>query len=190
MLYYQWCLQVLASIVFLRLHPMPLRHTPSYEFTTSFGGVCWGIVIGVSRQYRVYLQNQPGRFAQIIQTRAGMLALLQRIALGTCAEHISCNFHCTIFLHLCVLFVLAKEGMHAELAVSSLGLRGYSIRNYSKLAMSGHSIQGQSQCKDNAIGNQALHSGCSGTSEQGQCDVRTLFLVTNATNISRDDRNN
>lgn len=76
------CAQALASIVFLRLHPKPLRHTPSYEFTTSFGGVCWGLVVGMSRQHLIYTHNSPGRFAQIIQSRAGVIALLQRVSLG------------------------------------------------------------------------------------------------------------
>lgn len=74
--------QALASIVFLRLHPKPLRHTPSYEFTTSFGGVCWGIVVGMSRQWLIYKQNSPGRFVQIVQSRAGVMALIQRVAVG------------------------------------------------------------------------------------------------------------
>lgn len=76
------CVQALASIVFLRLHPKPLQHTPSYEFTTSFGGVCWGIVVGMSRQWLMYKQNTPGRFIQIIQSRAGVMALIQRVAVG------------------------------------------------------------------------------------------------------------
>lgn len=29
----------LASLVLLRLHPRPMAHTPSFEFTTSFMGV-------------------------------------------------------------------------------------------------------------------------------------------------------
>ncbi|DBA69260.1 TPA: hypothetical protein ACH3X2_013000 [Trebouxia sp. C0005] len=74
--------QALASIVFLRLHPKPLRHTPSYEFTTSFGGVCWGLVVGMSRQHLIYRQNHPGQFVRIVQSRAGVIALLQRVTLG------------------------------------------------------------------------------------------------------------
>ncbi|DBA89119.1 TPA: hypothetical protein ACH3X1_016289 [Trebouxia sp. C0004] len=74
--------QALASIIFLRLHPKPLRHTPSYEFTTSFGGVCWGLVVGMSRQHLMYRRNKPGQFVQIIQSRAGVIALLQRVTLG------------------------------------------------------------------------------------------------------------
>ena len=82
--------QALASIVFLRLHPKPLRHTPSYEFTTSFGGVCWGIVVGMSRQQLMYKQNIPGRFVQIIQSRLGVMALIQRVAVGKHVECLTC----------------------------------------------------------------------------------------------------
>lgn len=114
------CAQVLASIVFLRLHPKPLRHTPSYEFTTSFGGVCWGIVAGVSRQWRMYSQNTPGRFLQIIQSRAGVMALIQRVAVG---EHLGSlantlliqNMQC--FLH--VICPLARPALLGTLQVPS-----------------------------------------------------------------------
>ena len=48
------------------------------------------------------------------------------------------------------------------------------------------------ECKDNlnvqddAIGNQSLHSDCSGPSEQGQLrNVKTAFLVTEAVVIER-----
>ena len=85
-------MQVLASIVFLRLHPKPLRHTPSYEFTTSFAGVCWGIVGGMSRQHLMYQQNMPGRFMQIIQSRAGVVALIQRITIGQLQNPPACLF--------------------------------------------------------------------------------------------------
>lgn len=39
----------LVSLILLRLHPRPLNATPSYEFSTSFMGVMFGVVIGVSR---------------------------------------------------------------------------------------------------------------------------------------------
>ena len=41
-------------------------------------------------------------------------------------------------------------------------------------------MQGQARYKDNAIGNQSLHSDCSGPFESEQFDVRTNFLVTKA----------
>jgi len=37
----------LVALVLLRLHPTPEKHTPSYEFSTSFVGVAWGVVCGV-----------------------------------------------------------------------------------------------------------------------------------------------
>ncbi|KAG7670509.1 hypothetical protein KSW81_003071 [Nannochloris sp. 'desiccata'] len=38
-----------ASLILLRLHPKPLNPTPTFEFSTSFMGVMFGVVIGVSR---------------------------------------------------------------------------------------------------------------------------------------------
>ena len=75
-------MQVLASIVFLRLHPKPLRHTPSYEFTTSFLGVCWGIAAGMSQNAGLYRVNQPGLSILLLGSRAGVAALLKRVTLG------------------------------------------------------------------------------------------------------------
>ena len=37
----------LVALTLLRLHPTPEKHTPSYEFSTSFVGVAWGVVCGV-----------------------------------------------------------------------------------------------------------------------------------------------
>lgn len=39
----------LVALVLLRLHPRPLEHTPTFEFTTSFMGVMFGVVSAVSR---------------------------------------------------------------------------------------------------------------------------------------------
>jgi len=36
-----------ASLALLRLHPTPESHTPSYEFSTSFIGVAFGVICGV-----------------------------------------------------------------------------------------------------------------------------------------------
>ncbi|PSC73444.1 lipid phosphate phosphatase delta [Micractinium conductrix] len=38
----------LVCLVLLRLYPRPLAHTPSYEFSTSFMGAMFGIVVGVA----------------------------------------------------------------------------------------------------------------------------------------------
>lgn len=39
----------LLSLVLLRLHPRPMSHTPSYEFTVSFVGVFFGVASGMSQ---------------------------------------------------------------------------------------------------------------------------------------------
>lgn len=95
-------IQVLVSIVFLRLHPKPLRHTPSYEFTTSFLGVCWGIAAGMSQNAQLYKTNQPGLSILLLGSRAGVAALLKRVTLGNvvhpsqlCVDHwVDSNAYC------------------------------------------------------------------------------------------------
>ena len=39
----------LVSLILLRLHPKPLNHTPTFEFSTAFMGVMLGAVLAVSR---------------------------------------------------------------------------------------------------------------------------------------------
>jgi len=41
--------QLLACAVLLRLHPLPLIYTPSYEFSVSFAGVAFGSATGALR---------------------------------------------------------------------------------------------------------------------------------------------
>ena len=38
----------LAALVLLRLHPRPLAHTPSFEFSTSFMGAMCGVILGIA----------------------------------------------------------------------------------------------------------------------------------------------
>jgi len=45
---YSWLYALLISLVLLRLHPTPAKHTPSYEFTTSFMGVAFGVILAVN----------------------------------------------------------------------------------------------------------------------------------------------
>ena len=75
------CMQVLASVLFLRLHPKPLKHTPSYEFSASFLGVCSGIVVAVSRMAQRYKQAQPGGFMHMLRLANGWQVVL-RMMLG------------------------------------------------------------------------------------------------------------
>src|SRR5947209_4094502 len=75
------CMQVLASVLFLRLHPKPLKHTPSYEFSASFLGVCAGIVVAVSRMAQRYKRVQPGGFLYLLRLEHGWQVVL-RMMLG------------------------------------------------------------------------------------------------------------
>ena len=45
---HSWIYAILLSLVLLRLHPTPAKHTPSYEFTTSFVGVAFGIILAIN----------------------------------------------------------------------------------------------------------------------------------------------
>jgi membrane-associated phospholipid phosphatase len=45
---HSWFYAIMISLMLLRLHPTPASHTPSYEFTTSFVGVAFGVILAVS----------------------------------------------------------------------------------------------------------------------------------------------
>lgn len=47
--------QALLSLVLLRLHPRPVAHTPSYDFTVSFMGVAFGMNAAVARCHARFL---------------------------------------------------------------------------------------------------------------------------------------
>lgn len=47
----------LACLVLLRLYPRPAAHTPSFEFSTSFMGAMFGIVVGTAMTPAAH---QPG----------------------------------------------------------------------------------------------------------------------------------
>ncbi|PRW39349.1 lipid phosphate phosphatase delta [Chlorella sorokiniana] len=62
----------LASLVLLRLHPRPLAHTPSFEFTTSFMGAMFGVVAGMALTPHAH---QPGvQLAQLWSSPSSRLA--------------------------------------------------------------------------------------------------------------------
>ena len=62
-------------------------------------------------------------------------------------------------------------------STSALCTAAYSKRAFQN-AYTVNSVCKDTQCKDNGIGNQSLHSDCSGPSEQGQFDVRTISWYT------------
>ncbi|KAL4440217.1 hypothetical protein ABPG75_003218 [Micractinium tetrahymenae] len=76
----------LASLLLLRLHPRPLEHTPSFQFSTSFMGAMFGLVVGIA--WMSPYAHQPG--VQLAQLWSGDRRLLgsrllwaaRRLALG------------------------------------------------------------------------------------------------------------
>lgn len=77
-----WVLVGLLCLLLLRLHPTPERHTPSYEFTTSFMGVAFGIVIAINMLPGYYMQDEK---AAMINTFSIPLYLqLIKVLLGFC----------------------------------------------------------------------------------------------------------
>ncbi|KAK9823486.1 hypothetical protein WJX72_003099 [[Myrmecia] bisecta] len=75
--------QGLGSVVLLRLHPKPLQHTPSYEFTASFAGVCFGVVAGVNHSSLAGRQYFAQSYAlDMLASKQGLLHLLRRSCVG------------------------------------------------------------------------------------------------------------
>lgn len=44
---HSWLYAIMICLMVLRLHPTPANHTPSYEFTTSFVGVAFGVILSI-----------------------------------------------------------------------------------------------------------------------------------------------
>lgn len=51
-----WIFMIILSLILLRLHPMPEKPTPTYEFTTSFVGVAFGVIVAI-HQYPAYYEE-------------------------------------------------------------------------------------------------------------------------------------
>ena len=71
----------LVALVLLRLHPTPEKWTPSYEFSTSFIGVAWGVICGV--QVRGWLRPEQvyGAFSFVVDGAIGVDTVV-RFAMG------------------------------------------------------------------------------------------------------------
>ena len=67
-----------VSLILLRLHPRPLDATPSYEFSTSFMGVMFGVVIGVSRCS--FFFNSPVSVVAFMTTKSAFWVARRLIA--------------------------------------------------------------------------------------------------------------
>jgi hypothetical protein len=73
-------LQLLCCVVLLRLHPLPLIYTPSYEFSVSFAGVAFGTATGLRRAKHLHV---AGALLPLLWREGGAIAVIRRLALGT-----------------------------------------------------------------------------------------------------------
>lgn len=76
---------LLFSLIELRLHPTPMKHTPTYEFTVSFAGAAAGCSVGMARTWAV--QFVPG--VLIRSMPFGAIWLARRIALGLASAFVA-----------------------------------------------------------------------------------------------------
>lgn len=75
-------MQLLLSAVFLKLHPLPLQHTPSYENSVIFGGVALGCLAGMRFSHQIaVLKAIPEE--RLLTSGLGLLKLARRALLGT-----------------------------------------------------------------------------------------------------------
>ncbi len=71
--------QLLLWTLMLRLHPKPLIHTPSYQYSVSFAGVAFGVATGLRRAKHLH---STGPLLLALWRQAGALAIVRRLALG------------------------------------------------------------------------------------------------------------
>ena len=71
--------QLLCCVVLLRLHPLPLIYTPSYEFSVSFAGVAFGTATGLRRAKHLHV---AGALLPVLWRQGGVIAVVRRLALG------------------------------------------------------------------------------------------------------------
>jgi len=69
------------SILFLKLHPLPLQHTPSYENSVIFAGVSLGCLLGLRFSHQSVNFFGPPE-ARLLTSGAGLLRLSRRVVLG------------------------------------------------------------------------------------------------------------
>lgn len=82
-------LQLALSAVFLKLHPLPLLHTPSYENSVIFGGVSLGCLLGVRFQHHTIKLVALSETA-LLSTPFGLYRLARRLFVG---ESVSSSSH-------------------------------------------------------------------------------------------------
>lgn len=74
-------LQLLLSAIFLKLHPLPLQHTPSYENSVIFGGVSLGCLLGLRFQQHT-LKLVALSETKLLSTGWGLAMLARRLVIG------------------------------------------------------------------------------------------------------------
>jgi hypothetical protein len=72
----------LVSLLLLRLHPTPEAHTPSYEFSTSFVGVAFGVICGVQVRRAWYPERIYDTFVFVTAAEGLDKTLVVRFLLG------------------------------------------------------------------------------------------------------------
>ena len=73
--------QLAFTVLFLKLHPLPLQHTPSYENSVIFAGVALGNVAGLRLAH-----SSPAFFGtpetRLLLSPVGLLKLARRMLVG------------------------------------------------------------------------------------------------------------
>ena len=73
--------QLAFTVLFLKLHPLPLQHTPSYENSVIFAGVALGNVAGLRLAH-----SSPAFFGtpetRLLLSPIGLLKLARRMLVG------------------------------------------------------------------------------------------------------------
>lgn len=79
-------MQLIVLAVFLKLHPLPLQHTPSYENSVIFAGVSLGNLAGLRMAHTTSSILAQSNAVQLT-TALGILRLLRRLAVGKSLPH-------------------------------------------------------------------------------------------------------
>lgn len=71
-------------MLLLKLHPLPLKHTPSYENSVIFAGVALGCLAGMRLAHSSSSMVLPSE-AGLMTSAHGLLRLARRLAVGVCS---------------------------------------------------------------------------------------------------------
>ena len=129
-------LQLILSALFLKLHPLPMQYTPSYQNSVIFAGVGLGVVAGLnfSHQERNFQGISEDRR---ILTPVGLALLLLRILIGETSSAVQARVWCLKYAKLAIYESANHASYGAILSVQQ------SIWWY---AVSCYCINGLSRC--------------------------------------------